>query len=1571
MPRSSQSPQPNIPTPADPLSTFTAPTRTWFTQSFSAPTPAQHGAWQAISSDHHALVVAPTGSGKTLAAFLWAIDQMVAAGPTEPNTSVQVLYVSPLKALTSDIERNLHSPLVGIRNAAETLGLPTPHITIGARTGDTPAAERRHFPKKPPHILVTTPESLFLLLTAKARSALTGVTTVIIDEIHALAGTKRGAHLAVTLERLDQLVPTPTQRIGLSATVSPIDTVAAFLSGTKTPGPAAGRPVTIVKPPNTKKWDLQVHVPLADLSTLGQPLDDPTGPAAGAPRTVSIWPYIETDIVNRIDPIAHPGRSTLIFTNARRAAERLTARLNEKWAERTQEHPDPLTPTTPHPIEKVGTHATTTGSTPDIARAHHGSVAKDHRKDIEEALKTGTLPAVVATSSLELGIDMGAIDTVIHVAPPPSVAAGLQRIGRAGHQVGATSTGIIYPKHRSELLPTATLCEHMITGTLEPLKIPSNPLDVLAQQLVAITAMDDITHHDALHLIRNATPYATLTEAVFNAVLDMLTGLYPSTEFAELKPRLTWDRTTGLLTARPGANRLAVTSGGTIPDRGLFGVFLASTDQDGKRVGELDEEMVYESRVGDVFTLGSSTWRIEEITHDRVLVTPAPGQPARLPFWRGENQGRPAELGQAIGQLTRELTTTTPLAHPTNHHRLTQAGFTPDATTNTLTYLQDQLDHTGHIPTDTTLVLERFRDELGDWNIVLHSPYGITVHAPWALVINATLQEQLGINAQTMPHDDGIVIRIPDMVSDTTESPNLDHVRTALLADPDTIYHDVSTSISDSTLFTARFRECAARALLLPKRGYNTRQPLWQMRLRAAALLEIAIKYPTFPIVLETVRECLQDVYDVPALTELLHALHNGRIKLVDIDSDSPSPFATSLLFGYVAQFLYEGDSPLAERRAAALTLDPELLADLLGRSEGTSLAELLDPQVIITCHQELRHLTPERHLHNEEHLADALRTLGPLTLTQITERTTHTTEDINHWLTTLTNTRRIITVTLAGHTTYCAIEDAGLLQDALGVALPPGIAASYLRATTNPLEQLLERFARTRACFTAHSAAAAFGLGVSVVSGVLRSLSDQKKLYAGHIIPLSLWPELDLPTPATHEQYASTTVLKRLKNRSLAALRADVEPVEESTFTTFLCDWQNVQLDQPATGPTGVDGTWAAVDTLTGAAVAASALETLILPARVTDYRPEHLDDLITSGDVTWVGRGSLPGNDGFVSLHPTETLSLTRPQPQPLEQTQTHQALLTALASGGAFFYHDLIKELPPGPAYAEALWDLAWSGYVTCDTLAPLRALVSSGKSAHKAPRRSTSRRRFRTARPLTRTHTALTGVTSLAPAHVAPALNGRWSLLPPAETDPTLVAHATAEVLMARYGVLTRGSVQNENVPGGFSAIYKVLTAQEDHGTVRRGYFVAHRGASQFAAPAHVDTLRATTPRGSIALAATDPANPYGASLPWPPTQTEHTKHKPGRRAGAIVVLVAGELALYMERGAKTLLTFTADPDVLEEAAAALVRLVTTARLATVTINTINGESALHSEHPVKQALLNNGCHVTPKGLRARR
>ena len=1523
---------------SDVLDRFTPATQDWFRGAFPAPTAAQAGAWEAISAGRHALVVAPTGSGKTLSAFLWAIDSVFrermteTESPKKDGSRTRILYISPLKALGVDVERNLRSPLIGIGQSARRLGVPAPAVTVGVRSGDTTSGDRRKLVSDPPDILITTPESLYLMLTSRAGETLRDVHTVIIDEVHAVAATKRGAHLAVSLERLDALRrshghETPAQRIGLSATVRPIDEVARFLGG--------AAPVEIVAPPASKTFELGVIVPMDDMTNPPPPPGVPgeTADAEYSEVTGSVWPHVEEAIVDRI----LQNNSTIVFANSRRLAERLTGRLNEIYSERIGVE----LPAATVPAAMMAQAGATAGADPVLAKAHHGSVSKEQRAQVEEELKSGVLRCVVATSSLELGIDMGAVDLVIQVEAPPSAASGLQRVGRAGHQVGEISRAALFPKHRGDVLHTAIVTERMLAGKIEAIQVPRNPLDILAQQTVAASALGAISVEEWFETVRRSAPFQSLPRSAYEATLDLLAGRFPSDEFAELRPRLVWDRDAGTLTGRPGAQRIAVTSGGTIPDRGLFGVFVAG-ETTGARVGELDEEMVYESRVGDVFTLGTTSWRIAEITHDRVNVIPAYGQPGKVPFWHGDGIGRPFELGEALGAFSREVSTAAPEKAA---QRLIDAGLDEQARANLMAHLTEQREATGTLPTDRTLTVERGRDEVGDWRVILHSPYGMKVHAPWALAINARVRERLGVEGSAVASDDGIIVRIPDAEA---EPPGAE----LFVFEPDELEHIVTEEVGGSALFASRFRECAARALLMPRMNPHKRTPLWQQRQRSAQLLEVARRHPTFPVILETLREVLQDVYDLPSLRTLATSIADRRIRLVETEPGQPSPYARDLLFGYVGAFMYEGDSPLAERRAAALSVDPALLGELLGMVE---LRELLDPEVIAQFEREAQRLEPDRRARGLEGVADLLRMLGPLDAEEVAARLDPDTVGDSSaavFLDDLITARRAIPITIAGTSRVAAIEDAGRLRDALGAALPTGIPVAFLEPVADPLGDLVARYARTHGPFTTDAIATRFGLGAAVARHTLQRLENTGRVTSGYFLP-------EAAGSADAIEWCDTEVLRRLRMRSLAAIRGSVEPVSPEAYARFLPDWQHI--GRPLEG---VDGVLTVIEQFAGVPIPASAWESLVLPSRVLDYSPAMLDELTAAGEVIWSGHGTLPGRDGWVSLHPADIAPFTLPEREAeIASDSLESRILIALDVGGAYFAAQL-KDMAAAEneqSVLEALWSLTWSGYVTNDTFAPIRSLLAGGSQAHKVKRRA----------PRARTYRGVSFSGSAAPR--PPSIGGRWSLLPALETDAARRATVAAGLLLDRYGVVTRGAVQAEGVPGGFAQAYRVLAGFEEAGHCRRGYVIEKLGAAQFAASGTVDRLRTYAgladppPRQAVTLAATDPANPYGAALGWP--KLDGVSHRPGRKAGGLVVLVDGTLVLSLERGGRTVLSFSDDGEVLRAAASDLAATARARRLDTLTVEKVNGEGVYGTE--LALALQEAGFVATPRGYTLRK
>lgn len=1490
------------------LQAFSPAVREWFATSFPEPTAPQIQGWPTIVSGAHTLICSPTGSGKTLTAFLSSLDRLITTAAPPAKQRTRVLYISPLRALAFDVEKNLRSPLAGIALAAERLGVPFNEPMVSMRTGDTAPRERQRLGRTPPDLLITTPESLYLMLTSSVRETLVNVDTVIIDEIHALAPTKRGAHLMLALERLEEITKTPPQRIGLSATQRPLEEVARFLGGQINGEP---RPVSIVDTGVRKTLEISVVVPVEDMGDLGQlsaPGELTPGPATSAlaPRRSSIWPSVYPRILDQI--LEH--RSTIIFCNARRQAERLAAQLNELAQERG-----------------IGVNPETGVVVEELVKAHHGSLAREQRVVIEDNLKRGALRAIVATSSLELGIDMGAVDLVIQVESPGAVSRGLQRIGRAGHSVGEPSIGTIYPKHRHDLLETAVVARQMLDGNIETTRYLRNPLDVLAQHIVAHVAMSgDVPVASLAAMVRRCAAYAELSDDVLNGVLDLLSGRYPSEEFSELRPRLVWDRLAGVVRARDGAQRLAVTNGGTIPDRGLFGVFLP----DGTRVGELDEEMVYESRPGETFLLGASTWRIEDITFERVVVTPAPGQPGKMPFWRGDNLGRPVELGRALGAFIRNirgLSEADALTRLTEQHQLDEL-----AARNVVMYLNEQVQATGVVPDDTTIVVERFRDEIGDWRICIHSPFGTPVHAPWAMAIEHRLQESLGVHIETMWSDDGIVIRLPEAADliDANE----------FVIDPDEVREIIVSNLPTTSLFAARFRECAARALLLPRRRPDQRTPLWQQRQRAADLLRVAAKYPTFPILLETSRECLQDVFDVPALCDVLTQIRSRAIRIVSVDTPKASPFAQSLLFNWIAAYMYEGDAPLAERRAAALSLDRDLLNSLLGAEE---LRELLDAGVLADLELELQCLVENRHARSADEVHDLLRRLGDLSLSEIAARCVG---DAATLIQTLLTERRSIELSVAGEQRFVAAEDAALYRDALGCALPLGLPSVFTDPVPQPLLHLVARYARTHGPFITRDAADRLGVTSERIVAVCEALENEHRLVRGEFRP-----------NGTEREWCDVEVLRQLRRRSLAALRREVEPVEQAALARFLPAWHHIVSPQR-----GLDGLVTTIGMLQGASIVASSLETDVLPLRVRGYKVSDLDELCASGEVVWVGAGAIGSTDGRVRLFFADQLGLLAPAIEKPESPsgEIHDALRMSLATRGAVFFSQLRASVPNATdtEVLNALWDLVWAGEVTNDTVAPLRAMLAGGRASSRSTSSAARPRRPRPGR-----------LTRIGP----PTGAGRWSLVAPLlQPVPTATesAHAYALQMLERHGVVTREAVLAEGAVGGFAGVYTVLKTMEERGQVRRGYFVDGLGAAQFALAGAVDRLRDSREAvdvtlhpeevpAPIVLAATDPAQPFGATLPWPATMG-----RPTRSAGAVVVIVDGEAVVWCDPKSHSLVSF---PRAYSETtwATALGTLVKDGRRRSLEIRKIDGD-APSVDHDLMAALTQAGFIASYRG-----
>jgi ATP-dependent Lhr-like helicase len=1520
----------------------------WFRASFAEPTPPQKRGWPPIARGESTLILAPTGSGKTLTAFLWSLNKLMFEPPPAEAERCRVIYVSPLKALAVDVERNLRAPLAGIANVATRSGADFHAPAIAVRTGDTPAAERARFQKAPADILITTPESLFLLLTSNASERLRSVETLIVDEIHTMVATKRGAHLSLSLERLERLTRTPLQRIGLSATQRPLEEVARYLGGSHPPKTSKAartkskpdfaesvheefqddhtvkyRPVTIVDASAPKPLAISVQTPVEDMAQMGKPIEAPprarkgsaslgaalsgpasggalalpSGPASQGPVAQSIWNSIHPKLVELI----RSHQSTLLFVNSRRLAERLAGALNEIAGE-------------------------------PLVRAHHGSLARAQRTEIEDLLKAGRLRALVATSSLELGIDMGAIDLVIQIEAPPSVASGLQRIGRSGHSIGQVSEGIIFPKYRGDLVACAAVTAAMRAGKVESSRYPRNPLDVLAQQLVAMASMERWLVDDLYSTVRAAAPFAELSRPIFDGVLDMLSGRYPSDDFAELRPRITWDSVNGTLVARQGAKRVAIANAGTIPDRGMYGVFLSGADKDKARVGELDEEMVFEARAGETFLLGASTWRIDQITHDRVLVSPAPGEPGKMPFWRGEGPGRPVELGLAIGKLVREMRKHEPadaVATLASDH-----GLEPLAGANLVKYLDDQHAAAGAVPDDRTILIEQSRDDLGDWRVAVLTPLGSRVHAPWAMAATARIRDEAGIDVEAVWSDDGFVVRYPD-----GERP----VDTGLLIpDPDEVERLVVRQLGSTAMFAARFREAAGRALLLPRRRPGARAPLWQLRKRASDLLAVAARYGSFPIILETYRECLRDIFDLPALTDILKRVRSRTIRVVPVETRTPSPFANSLLFGYVANYLYDGDAPLAERRAQALSVDQSQLRDLIGDTE---LRDLLDESVLEAVEGELQHLPLRYHARSMDAVHDLLLRLGDMTRAEVEARSDPGVA--GPAIEELLKTRRALAVRIGGHERLIAVEDAARYRDAIGVPLPPGLPDALLEPVLDAVGDLVRRFGRTHGPFTSRDVSERLGLGVAVVDAALARLLAGGRVVDGEFRP-----------GGRGREWCDVEVLRSVRQRSLARLRQEVEPVEATALGRFLVQWHGLSRLRH-----GLDGLLDVIEQLQGVPIAASVLETEVLPARVHGYSPAMLDTLLAAGEVVWVGVEPLGERDGRVALYLTDQIAALLPPDVIAIRRSSGLAgreaqIVAHLSRHGASFFgaiHDAAGGGFPRET-VDAIWSLVWRGLVTNDTLHAVRAFGSPPERARRPQRGGAFRSR----------------------RLVPPSAEGRWTLVPAPPGESTKWAAAMSQLLLTRHGIVTRDVTAIEQLPGGFSAIYPVLRRLEETGRIRRGYFVAGLGAAQFAQPGAVDLLRdAREERDEIVtvtLSATDPANPYGVLIPWPVVIGDDSRGAT-RSAGARVVIINGRLAAWTGRGDRQLVVSLPDeePERSRIGKALARELVAIAQRAPEgrrgwLIEEINGGPA--AEHHAARFLLEAGFLSTAMGLQLR-
>ena len=1576
---------------------FSQATRTWFLDALPAgPTPVQERAWAAIGRGENALVIAPTGSGKTLASFLSAIDRLgrepaaeakgteaAPGGAQAQDDGVRVIYISPLKALGVDVERNLRRPLAGIA----AIG-PTRPISVGVRSGDTPARERRRLRNHPPDILITTPESLYLMLTSAARETLRAVETVIVDEIHSFAGSKRGTHLALSLERLDDLLERPAQRVGLSATVAPPEEVAHFLGGP--------HPVTIITDDGRATPEITVAVPVENLARIPAISDRRTrmeralaapasagsgrnaqpsglgrvgssqvwrsdralgramaagrvdGPGSGAPARVSasIWPHLENAILDQV--LAH--RTTLVFVNSRGACERLTAHLNEAYAAR-------LGAAAPAPQVQVHRESWEMGTASHteplaagsavIAKAHHGSVSKEQRLGVERELAAGELRCVVATASLELGIDIGSVDLVLQVAPPPSVAAGLQRVGRADHRVGGRSRGVIYPVERTHLVDAVVAAEGMRAGAIERTELVSNALDVLAQQTVAaVSVADGLTADAWFATVTRAAPYTSLPRSAFDSVLELLAGGFASADLADFSPRIVWDRATGELSARPSTQRLAVTSSGTIPDRGMFPVVLPEGAQDAgrRRVGELDEEMVHESSPGDVITLGTSSWRIRQITGDRVVVDPAEGRSARLPFWKGEGLGRPAATGLAKGVFLRQVQASLPSeagaaeseGEQTLLRRLTEAGLDDHARSNLLSLLREQCRATGALPTDKTLVLERYEDESGSWRIIIHSTLGRCVHEPWAMAIRERVHQLLGVRPQTIVADDGIVLQIPPVEGGLPGAG-------LITFDAAEISSLVRSRIETTALFAARFRECAARALLMPAARPGRRTPLWLQRVKAGQLLEASRQFRDFPVSVEAARECLQQYYDLPALTDLMERLASGRVRVVEAVTSEPSPFAHPLLFGYASTLIYQEDLPHAERRAQLLSLDPKALDALLGDG---GVAELLDDEVLAQVEDELQHLAPGRRVRADaEGIVDLLRELGPLSAAELAARCTDVggrepgedgqgdgddvergdkrkvEQTVGRALAELAGARRAATVRVGERELWARVEDASALQRALGSEVPDwaleraeaGGTVERTAAARSPLNDLLLRYARTHTTVTPQRVAQAFGLGAAVAEGALAELAGD-----GSLVDLGAvgWME-----PA---------VLARVRHRSLDRARAAVAPVPPSALQLLVLE--RAGLDDPGGG---VDALAEALAALEGVWLPAGLWESVVLPARVADYRPAMLDELIAAGEVVWQAR---PVGDAASRSGAARVRSGAEDVPAPGEIAffPTDSALAPIAGEAIALGEPEAAEGRETGVT-EEELWRLVREGAATGRSFEPVRRVLVPAAGTRTAPpsRRVRSRRGRRLMMGMPRA-----GEVTVAGRLSSVVASTSWVRLSSASAGDEERAIAEVESLLDRYGVVSRDLALTFGGAGGLGPLMPVLRRMEETGVVLRGSFIEGLGPAQFAERESVERLRSLTPGPAgaaetpVVLDLKDPACLVGRGVPWPEPvlpaglgesaggHGEETSGPPVRRQGASVVVLGGTPVLYASENLKVLISYTSAREELARALTAL-------------------------------------------------
>jgi ATP-dependent helicase Lhr and Lhr-like helicase len=1389
-----------------PLLDFHPVVRAWFERTYHEPSPPQMLGWPSIAAGRHTLILAPTGSGKTLAAFLWAINHLVEerlAG--EPASGVRILYVSPLKALNNDIHRNLEEPLAGIQAEARLQALHLPPITTAVRTGDTPASKRASMLRKPPDILITTPESLYLMLTSpRARGIFRTVHYVIVDEIHSVCGNKRGVHLSLSLERLARVAEQEFIRIGLSATQRPLDLIARYLGGVdRSTGRPEPRPVAIIDAGQKKQMDLRVECAAPDFSLLS-----PEG----------IWPLVFREMLENI----RRHRTTLVFVNNRRLAERIAAKLNEMILGTGQTFGLYAVPhSTGATLESnPGIEA----GTPIPVQAYHGSMSREARERMEDDLKAGRLSVLVATSSLELGIDIGSIDLVIQVQSPKGIGRGLQRVGRSGHLVTAGSKGRIYPTHREDLVESAVVARAMTLHDVEPVNIPENCLDVLAQQIVAMVSVEEWDAEELYTLVRQSYCYRELPSDLYGSVLQMLAGRYAHEAFRDLRARISWDRVNNTLRALPGSNHLAITSGGTIADRGYFGVYL----EDGRtRVGEVDEEFILESRVGDTFILGSSVWRMIAIDANRLTVVAAPGQPARMPFWRGEGIGRSFEVGRQIGEFRRTIGAR--LDTPGCTEQIQQA-YPVDGRSawNIVEHLRRQREATGMVPNDRLILIEGFRDEIGDPRIIIHSCFGRRVNALLGLVLARRLENRVAVEPQMLYNDDGILLRCSDV--DTLPLDLLEGLT------PGEASEIILTDILSSPLFGGQFRQNASRALLMPRAAPGRRTPLWLQRLRAADLLQVARQVDDFPIVVETIRDVLQDVLDYTHLQAVVRDIAGGSISVRTVQTDFPSPFATGLLFDFIAVYMYEWDQPRSDRLTQFVSINREVLSGILNID---TIRSLVRPEAVTAVESRLQHTAEGTQARSPEELLEILLRVGDLTDSELSDRCAglapHIVED-------LARNGRAIRMEVGGEARWVAGEERILYTD-------PGTHAPVL----------LRRYLQTHGPVGTARLASRFGLAADRVEQVLTQLSERE--------PISRRPGSGDQAGGVEADWFYRPTMERIQRSTLQILRKEIRPSPIDGYTRFLFRWQHLS---PGTQFEGRTGLAACLEQMQGLPLPSETWEREILLRRVRGYSSPALQEVCASGAFVWTGSGQgklriTTRGEGAVFLPPSSTEN-----EMPLRPSA--RRILESVSRHGASFFGDLRTDTHLSlTALNDGIAELVWNGLLTNDRFDELLQVGRPSRTPREAgidtiafirPYHDPDRvRLMRSARKAIRS---------------VPGWNGRWSPVhvPGVMGEPLSTeerAELQARQLLDRYGILPREFCRREEILP-WPLLAAVLQGMELRGEIRRGYFVEGLSGMQYALPEAVEELRAgSAPVGGgrlTLLAACDPANPFGVGVGLP-------------------------------------------------------------------------------------------------------